>query len=202
MELIIENKTNKLFQQTLEDLKVQLKFVGTFGFGITGLWQVVNDLINSRYPTLTEEQIVLIFLTALTYFSITVVDDVKKLRALVREKGLSNALGQTIETLKDFENIAIAVAQKSGFVVSSLAELLGYVFLLIPILDTVKLVINQEGLDIITLGIYLKSILASVGIFYTKNIFNKLIGRLKKKKDSDIIKEQTDRDWETKILFK
>ena len=201
MELIIENKNNKLFQQTLEDLKVQLKFVGTFGFGITGLWQVVNDLINSRYPTLTEEQIVLIFLTALTYFSITVVDDVKKLRALVREKGLSNALGQTIETLKDFENIAIAVAQKSGFVVSSLAELLGYVFLLIPILDTVKLVINQEGLDIITLGIYLKSILASVGIFYTKNIFNKLIGRLKKKKDSDIIKEQKERKDELRRVL-
>ena len=201
MELIIENKTNKLFQQTLEDLKVQLKFVGTFGFGITGLWQLVNDLINSRYPTLTEEQIVLIFLTALTYFSITVVDDVKKLRALVREKGLSNALGQTIETLKDFENIAIAVAQKSGFVVSSLAELLGYVFLLIPILDTVKLVINQEGLDIITLGIYLKSILASVGIFYTKNIFNKLIGRLKKKKDSDIIKEQKERKDELRRVL-
>ena len=35
MDLILENKTEKLFKQTLEDLKVQLKFVGTFGFGIT-----------------------------------------------------------------------------------------------------------------------------------------------------------------------
>ena len=105
MDLITENKTDKLFKQTLEDLKVQLKFVGTFGFGITGLWEVVSELLQSRYPTLTEEQLVLIFLTALTYFSITVVDDVKKLRALVREKGLSNALGQTIESLKHNFNI-------------------------------------------------------------------------------------------------
>ena len=128
MDLILENKTEKLFKQTLEDLKVQLKFVGTFGFGITALWEVVSDLLQARYPTLSEEQLVLIFLTALTYFSITVVDDVKKLRALIREKGLSNALGQTIESLKDFENVSIKVAEKSGFVVSSLAELVGYVF--------------------------------------------------------------------------
>jgi hypothetical protein len=208
MDLIIENKTQDLFQRTLEDLKVQLKFVGTFGFGITGLWELVNDLIHSRYPSLSEEQIVLIFLTALTYFSITVVDDVKKLRALIREKGLSNALGQTIETLKDFENIAIKVAEKSGYVVSSLAELAGYVFLLIPILDVVQMLVRQQEFDIITLGIYLKSLLASVGIFYTKNLFNRLISRLrgrKGKEDSDetVIKEhQENKDELRRILDK
>jgi len=207
MDLIIENKTNDLFQRTLEDLKVQLKFVGTFGFGITGLWELVNDLIHSRYPSLSEEQIVLIFLTALTYFSITVVDDVKKLRALIREKGLSNALGQTIETLKDFENIAIKVAEKSGYVVSSLAELTGYVFLLIPILDSVQMLVRQEEFDIITLGIYLKSLLASVGIFYTKNLFNKLINRLKNRKGKEntdeVIKEhQENKDELRRILDK
>ena len=51
-----------------------------------------------------------------------------------------------------------------------------------------KKLINQEGFDVVSLGIYLKGIIASVGIFYAKNVFNSLILRLstlKKKKDID-----------------
>ena len=89
-------------------------------------------------------------------------------------------VNRTVELLKDFENISLKVAEKAGFTVSSLAELLGYTFLLVPILDVTKRLIEESGFDIITLSSYLKGALISVGIFYIKNLFNSLVLRLRK----------------------
>ena len=208
MEYLIEQIEKKnIFQNTLNDLATQLKFVGTFGFGITGLYETVQDLLEGRYPSLDEQEIILIFLTALTYLSITVIDDVKKIREEIKNRGLSTYVRQTVETLKDIENIAIKVGEKAGFVVSSLAELLGYIFLLVPILDVVNKIIDQESLDIVTLGIYLKSLLSSIGIFYIKNLFNNLIIKLKskrnKKEEGNTLKEhQENKDELRRILDK
>ena len=204
MYTLTEEENKNLFQKTLDDLKTQIKFVGTFGFGITGLYETVQELLYGKYPTLSEHEIILIFLAALSYFSINVIDDVKKLNQIIKEKGLREYLTQTIETLKDFENIAIEVAKKAGHTISSLAELVGYIYLLIPILETVQRLVSKEGFDIVTLGVYLKSILMSVGIFYTKNVFDKLIGRLKRtlpKDDSDVIKEHTERKDELRRIL-
>ena len=204
MYTLIEEENKNLFQKTLDDLKTQIKFVGTFGFGITGLYETIQDLLYGRYPTLSEHEIVLIFLAALSYFSINVIDDIKKLHEIIKEKGLGEYLTQTIETLKDFENVAIEVGKKAGHTISSLAELVGYIYLLIPILETVQTLVAKEGFDIVTLGIYLKSILTSIGIFYTKNVFDKLIGRLKRnvpKDKEDIIKEHTERKDELRRVL-
>ena len=204
MYTIIEQENKNLFQKTLDDLKTQIKFVGTFGFGITGLYETIQELLYGKYPTLSEHEIILIFLAALSYFAIDVVDDVKKLTQTVKEKGLGKYLTQTIETLKDFENVAIEVGKRAGHTISSLAELVGYIYLLVPILETVQRLIAKEGFDIVTLGIYLKSILTSIGIFYTKNVFDKLIRRLKRdvpKDDKDVIKEHTERKDELRRVL-
>jgi hypothetical protein len=204
MYTLIEQENKNLFQKTLDDLKTQIKFVGTFGFGITGLYETIQDLLEGRYPTLSEQEIILIFLAALSYLSINVIDDVTKIREIIKEKGLGEYLNQTVETLKDFENIAIEVGKKAGHTISSLAELIGYIYLLIPILETVQTLINKEGFDIVTLGIYLKSILTSVGIFYGKNVFDRLIGRLKRntpKDDQEIIKEHSEKKDELRRVL-
>jgi len=204
MYTLIEQEKQNLFQKTLDDLKTQLKFVGTFGFGITGLYETVQELLEGRYPTLSEHEIILIFLAALSYLSINVIDDVKKIREIIKEKGLGKYLSETIETLKDFENIAIEVGKKAGHTISSLAELIGYIYLLIPILETVQRLISKEGFDIVTLGIYLKSILTSVGIFYGKNVFDRLISRLKRnipKDDQEIIKEHSEKKDELRRVL-
>jgi len=204
MYSLTEQESNNLFQKTLDDLKTQIKFVGTFGFGITGLYETIQELLYGRYPTLSEHEIILIFLAALSYLSINVIDDVKKIRDFVKEKGLGKYLSETVETLKDFENIAIEVGKKAGHTISSLAELIGYVYLLIPILETVQTLISKEGFDIVTLGIYLKSILTSVGIFYGKNVFDRLIGRLKRntpKDDQEIIKEHSEKKDELRRVL-
>jgi len=172
-------------QRTMRDLNFQLKMVGTFGFGISGMFGMAKDLLEGRYPVLSETDITLIFLAAMVYMGVDAVSDVKKVFEMVKDRGLKKYISQTVETLTDFKNIAIKVGEKAGFAISSLTELLGYTILLTPILDATTKLINEESLDIVTLGMYLKSALLSVGIFYVRNVFNSIIKRLRRVSDVD-----------------
>ena len=174
-----EEETKTIFQKTLKDMGVQLKFVGTFGFGISGMFGMVKDLLEGRYPSLSEGEIILIFLSALSYLSINLSKDMSQVNDEIKKRGLKDFLSKTVEALKDFENISLKIVEKAGFTVSSLSELLGYTFLLVPILDITNRLINENGFDVISLASYLKGAILSVGIFYIRNVFNSLVVRLR-----------------------
>ena len=201
-----QEPTKSMFQKTLSDMGVQLQFVGTFGFGISGLFGVVKELLEGQYPTLSEGEIILIFLSALSYLSINTIKDIQRLREEVKGRGLGGYVNKVVELLKDFENISLKVVEKAGFTVSSLAELLGYTFLLVPILDITNRIIGEVGFDITALSSYLKGALVSVGIFYIKNLFNSLVLRLKKIRTDKMIDDELEDDiveegvWVGKVL--
>ena len=201
-----QEPTKSMFQKTLSDMGVQLQFVGTFGFGISGMFGFVKELLEGQYPTLSEGEIILIFLSALSYLSINTIKDIQRLREEVKGRGLGGYVNKVVELLKDFENISLKVAEKAGFTVSSLAELLGYTFLLVPILDVTNRIIGEVGFDITALSSYLKGALVSVGIFYIKNLFNSLVLRLKKIRTDKIIDDELKDDvveegmWVGKVL--
>ena len=201
-----QEPTKSMFQKTLSDMGVQLQFVGTFGFGISGMFGFVKELLEGQYPTLSEGEIILIFLSALSYLSINTIKDIQRLREEVKGRGLGGYVNKVVELLKDFENISLKVVEKAGFTVSSLAELLGYTFLLVPILDITNRIIDEVGFDITALSSYLKGALVSVGIFYIKNLFNSLVLRLKKIRTDKIIDDELEDDvveegmWVGKVL--
>ena len=179
--------TKSMFRKTLGDMGVQLQFVGTFGFGISGMFGFVKELLEGQYPTLSEGEIILIFLSALSYLSINTIKDIQRLREEVKGRGLGGYVNKVVTLLKDFENISLKVVEKAGFTVSSLAELLGYTFLLVPILDITNRIINETGFSVDSLSSYLKGAIVSVGIFYIKNVFNSLVLRLKKLRTDKVI---------------
>jgi len=201
-----QESTKSMFQKTLDDMGVQLQFVGTFGFGISGMFGFVKELLEGQYPTLSEGEIILIFLSALSYLSINTIKDIQRLREEVKGRGLGGYVNKVVELLKDFENISLKVAEKAGFTVSSLAELLGYTFLLVPILDITNRIIGEVGFDIGAMSSYLKGALVSVGIFYIKNLFNSLVLRLKKIRTDKMIDDELEDDiveegvWVGKVL--
>ena len=203
-----QEPTKSLFQKTLEDMGVQLQFVGTFGFGISGMFGMVKDVLEGQYPSLSEGEIILIFLSALSYLSINTIKDIQRLREEVKGRGLGGYVNKTVELLKDFENISLKVLEKAGFTMSSLAELLGYTFLLVPILDITNRIIDEVGFDMGAISSYLKGALVSIGIFYIKNLFNSLVLRLKKLRTDKIVDDEEDDEmleegmWVGKVLSK
>jgi hypothetical protein len=187
-----QEPTKSLFQKTLGDMGIQLQFVGTFGFGISGMFGMVKDVLEGQYPSLSEGEIILIFLSALSYLSINTIKDIQKLREEVKGRDLGGYVNKVVELLKDFENISLKILEKAGFTMSSLSELLGYTFLLVPILDITNRIIGEVGFDIGAISSYLKGALVSVGIFYIKNLFNSLVLRLKKLRTDKIVDDEED----------
>ena len=187
-----QEPTKSLFQKTLGDMGIQLQFVGTFGFGISGMFGMVKDVLEGQYPSLSEGEIILIFLSALSYLSINTIKDIQKLREEVNGRDLGGYVNKVVELLKDFENISLKILEKAGFTMSSLSELLGYTFLLVPILDITNRIIGEVGFDIGAVSSYLKAALVSVGIFYIKNLFNSLVLRLKKLRTDKIVGDEED----------
>ena len=174
-----EEETQSLFRKTLKDMGVQIQFVGTFGFGISGMFGMVKDVLEGRYPSLSEGEIILIFLSGLSYLSIHLVKESIEVKEEVEKRGLKEFVNKTVEALKDFENISLKVVEKAGYTISSLSELLGYTFLLVPILDVTNRLIEENGFDVVSLASYLKGALISIGIFYIRNLFNSLVLRLR-----------------------
>ena len=111
--------------------------------------------------------------------SINLVKDFKEVKKEIDKRGLKEYVNKAVELLKDFENISLKVVEKAGYTISSLAELLGYTFLLVPILDVTNRLIEENGFDIVSLASYLKGAIISVGIFYIRNLFNSLVLRLR-----------------------
>ena len=187
-----QEPTKSLFQKTLGDMGIQLQFVGTFGFGISGMFSMVKDVLEGQYPSLSEGEIILIFLSALSYLSINTIKDIQRLREEVKGRNLVGYVNKVVELLKDFENISLKILEKAGFTMASLSELLGYTFLLVPILDITNRIIGEVGFDVGAISSYLKGALASVGIFHIKNLFNSLILRLKKLRTDKIVDDEED----------
>ena len=179
--LINEQQENNdgIVKNTLVDLKVILDGTFTFGTGITAFLPIVRDIINSEQPQITEQSIVLVYITAMWIILNRHKDKVDKLITIIREQGLGDALSRIVDFLKSLEDVALKVSDEVGYAASNIADVAAFTFLAFPILDgLVKLV----GSGDITFGEpsgYLKSILISVGILSVKNVFNNIIRKVK-----------------------
>jgi UDP-N-acetylmuramyl pentapeptide phosphotransferase/UDP-N-acetylglucosamine-1-phosphate transferase len=173
----IEKVFDGLFQKTLNELKTQLKFVGTFGFGITGLYGFVFNIIHHKYNGISQYEIILVFLALLSYFFISLVDDVKKIKQQINNYDTSGKVNYLSNRLTNIK----LLKEKLIFVVNSFGELLGYIFVMIPIVEIFRKTILGEDLELYSLGLYLQSIFISLGIFYIKNVINNLLYDTKKK---------------------
>lgn len=173
----IEKVFDGLFHKTLHELKTQLKFVGTFGFGITGLYGFVFNIIHHTYNGISQYELILVFLALLSYFFISLVDDVKKLKQEINNYDNLNKLNYLFSQLTSIK----LLKEKLIFVVNSFSELIGYIFVMIPIVEIFRKTILGEDLELHSLGLYLQSIFISLGIFYIKNVINNLLYDTKKK---------------------
>jgi UDP-N-acetylmuramyl pentapeptide phosphotransferase/UDP-N-acetylglucosamine-1-phosphate transferase len=101
-------------------------------------------------------EIILVLLAILSYFFISIVDDVKKIKY------------DSIEITNIIINLKINLVST----INSFLELVGYVFVMIPIVELFRKIILSEGVDSLTVALYVQSVLISLSVFYVKNLIN------------------------------
>ena len=197
--LILEKIEEKdsIVKKTLLDLGDVIDGTFTFGTGITAMLPAVKELMSGTMPTLTEQDVILLYITAMSILVSKHKDKVQKLMEVIREKGITDGLSIVLDFLKSVENIALKIGNSLGYTANSLADIVAFTFLAFPILDGLLFLINQGLIHPGSPTGYLKSVLVGVGILGFKNVFNHIIkklgGKLKPlEKDSDSLNEQTD----------
>jgi len=180
--LLEQQKDNdNVVKKGLMDIGVILDGTFTFGTGITAFLPIVRDLINLEQPQITEQTIILVYITAMWIILNRHQDKVKKLLQIVREQGLSDTLTRIVDFLKSLENVVLKVADEVGYAASSIADVGAFTFLAFPILDGLVALINTGDITLGEPSGYLKSVLLSIGILSIKNIFNSIITKIKSK---------------------
>ena len=84
-----QKDNDSVVKKGLLDIGVILDGTFTFGTGITAFLPIVRDLINLEQPQITEQSIILVYITAMWIILNRHQDKVKKLLQIIREQGLS-----------------------------------------------------------------------------------------------------------------
>ena len=197
--LILEKIEEKdsIAKKTLMDLGGIIDGTFTFGTGITAMLPAVKELMSGTMPTLTEQDVILLYITAMWILVGRHKDKVQKLMEVIREKGITDGLSVVLDFLKSVENIAIKIGNSLGYTANSLADVVAFTFLAFPILDGIIFLMNQGLIHPGSPTGYLKSVLVGVGIIGFKNIFNHIIKKLGGKlkpldKGQENLNEQSD----------
>ena len=205
--LILEKIEEKdsIAKKTLLDLGGIIDGTFTFGTGITAMLPAVKEMMSGTMPTITEQDVILLYITAMWILVGRHKDKVQKLIEIIREKGLTDGLSVVLDFLKSIEDIALKIGNSLGYTANSLADVVAFTFIAFPILDGILFLINQGLINPGSPSGYLKSVLVGVGIIGFKNIFNHIIkklgGKLKPlEKERDNLNEQTDFYNETLMM--
>jgi len=178
--LILETLEEKdsVVKKTLLDLGGVIDGTFTFGVGITAMLPVVKELMTGTMPTLTEQDVVLLYIAAMWILVGRHQDKIQKLLNIIRERGLTDGLSVVLDFLKSVEDVSIKIGNSLGYTVNSLVDIVAFTFLAFPIIDGLLFLINQGLINPGSPTGYLKSVLVGVGIIGFKNVFNHIIKKL------------------------
>jgi hypothetical protein len=197
--LILEQMEEKdsALKKTLMDLGGIIDGTFTFGTGIGAMLPAVKQLMSGVSPELTEQDVILLYITAMWILLNRHKEKVDKLVDVIKNRGLISGLSTVLDFLKSVEDIAIKIGNSLGYTASSLADIVAFTFIAFPILDGILFLMNQGLINPGSPTGYLKSVLIGVGIVGFKNIFNHIIKKLGGKlkpldNDSDLLNESVD----------
>ena len=161
-------KNDNIIKKTLGDLGDIVDGTFSFGTGIGAFLTPVTDLLTGEYPHMTQDNMVMLYITAIWIVTNRNADKVKVLLKKIKERNLSGVLPKVVDFLKSTEEIALKVAEEVGFTVSSLIDIGAFTFFAFPILDALKQLINSGEITLDNGAAYLKSMLLAVGVLAVK----------------------------------
>ena len=191
MKIVITEEQYKLlnenlFKDTLKDLKINTGILFTFGTGMGAFLGPVERLLTGSGFSFNNAEISLLIITSVS----TLINDVNKEKLLdeVKNLNLEKALGGVKDLIQNSIDIIRTVVKSVLGVSYSLTEILGFAFLLNPVMKIINTIISDRNLTTDNLQVLLSGVVLGGLTFFIKNL-------LKKSKDkidesNKIIKEE------------
>lgn len=160
-----QNSIKKIIKSISKDLNINLKFISTFGFAISGLYPIVEGLMKNMDITsieITPRSIVMISLSAIAVIYLEEKDsklngeerlemerETKSLLMELKLSGIGNGIVKKIsESIKSIKNILNIILKHLGKAIESIIDMFSYTSLLIPVLNSVTYIITKYKFNI------------------------------------------------------
>lgn len=177
METILKEEKNKsIIEDIVDDFKLAPKFIFTFGTGIGAFYGPIQRLLEGSGVTMTEYEIYLLIITAIT--TLMNESDSGVLVDRIKEKGLYSSLTDVIEYIKNSKKVINSVTKNVLGTTYSLADILGFTSLLVPTMKLMSDIISDYGITSNTLSVMLKGVILSVSVYGIKSIVKKIKNKI------------------------
>jgi len=182
MKIIITEEQYKdvlnenIFKDTLKDLKINTGIVFTFGAGMGAFMGPVSRMLSGSGFNLDPSEVALLIISS---FAILLNNkDANELIEKVKKKGLTKALDGTKELIKNITDIIRSVFKGALGVTYSLSEILGFAFLLTPIMKILNQIIGDRNITTDNINVLLSGVVLAGLVFAIRNIIKKVKGNL------------------------
>lgn len=155
-----QNSIKKIIKSISKDLNINLKFISTFGFAISGLYPIIEGLMKNMTIDsieITPKSIVMISLSAIAVIYLEEKDsklngeerlemerETKSLLMELKLSGIGNGIIKKIsESIKSIKNILNIILKHSGKAIESIIDMFSYTSLLIPVLNSITYIITK-----------------------------------------------------------
>ncbi len=176
MKIVITEEQYKLlnenlFKDTLKDLKINTGILFTFGTGMGAFLGPVERLLTGSGFSFNNAEISLLIITSVS----TLINDVNKEKLLdeVKNLNLEKALGGVKDLIQNSIDIIRSVVKSVLGVSYSLTEILGFAFLLNPVMKIINTIISDRNLTTDNLQVLLSGVVLGGLTFFIKNLLKK-----------------------------
>jgi hypothetical protein len=186
----------KIQNKVISDLRLNFKFIGTFGAGIGAFYPIVESLMKNlgQNIEITAEVVVLSTICALTIIYIEekkfkdeheeqdLIDDSKSMLEELKMRGVGNGIiKKLVKAYYSIKEIFKLISRNIGAIVNGFIDMFAYTSLLIPVMNGILSVINKYELNLDTLIQNFIGLSIGVGTIIAKHGISLIISKLKDK---------------------
>lgn len=182
MKIIITEEQYKdvlnenIFKDTLKDLKINTGIVFTFGAGMGAFMGPVTRMLSGSGFNLQPSEVALLIISAVAYLLND--PNTKDLIEKVKENGLFKAFNGVKNLIKNITDIIRSVFKSVLGVAYSLGEILGFSFILTPIMKILNQLINTKSITTDSVDVLLSGVVLVGLVFAIRNIIKSVKGKL------------------------
>jgi hypothetical protein len=192
--IILESKTQEIpfkikkaksfATKVLNDVKKQisndLKFILTWGSSIGGIMHPLNEFINGEYPELTQLDVSLIIVGAVSIVFFNNTEVYKEIKNIVKEKNIIQALISAINKTEELKEVFYKFINGLNLSLHQMTNIISYAFI-IPILPSIYEMVSNQEFSSGQVEIIIKRIIASVSVALSGILVKELIEKLIKR---------------------
>jgi hypothetical protein len=168
---------------TVSDLKISLKFVGTFGTLLTVFIPIATKVMETAKFSfeISTSNVILLSIGALIMLVDNNKEDLQKIVNKFEDNSIITIIEKIANIFKNLKQLFIIVAKEFGKVVKSLSDMAAYAFISVPMLKLFLDFVQENNIHFDDLQKMIVTASTGIAILAGKNISEYLIAGLSKK---------------------